>query len=91
MLWSWLSSLFCGPEGTGASSKRRGASPVPGRREAATETMSAEAEWWFSPLEGRERHLSGSKWADCPPACGGAVGGPLLCAFMGTFSYGVQP
>ncbi len=61
------------------------------RREAAKEIMSAEAKWWFSPLEGRGRHQAGSKWADCPPAIGGVTDGPLLCAFMGTFSYGVQP
>src|SRR4030066_355123 len=38
------------------------------RREAAKEIISAEAKWWFSPMEGGELHQAGSKWADCPRA-----------------------
>ena len=66
--------------------------PAPDRREVVREIMAEEAEWWFSPEEGGEQHQAAtemSKWAGCPRVA--AAGGPLLCAFMGTFSNGVQP
>jgi len=54
--------------------------------------MAEDAEWRFSPLEGGEQRQTTtkeSKWTERPRVR--AARGPLLCAFMGTFSNGVQP